>query len=794
MRVPLSWLRDFVSIEVEPEVLAERLSLTGLAVEQLIRMGGPISGVVVGEVRSMREHPNADNLMLVVASDGAVEHDIVCGARNYTPGDRIPLALVGAKLPNGMEIGARVVRGEASNGMLCSARELGLGDDHSGILLLDADAPVGEDLGAIGELDDIVLDIDVTPNRSDAMSIMGVAREVAAITGARFAVPAVSSPEASGDAPATVDVKDAAGCPRYLAQVVTGITVGRSPWWMRRRLLAAGMRPISNVVDITNYVLLERGQPLHAFDLSHLGERTIVVRKPRKNETLTTLDGEERTLDSDDVLICDAERPVALGGIMGGADSEVSQTTTEILLESAQFAPERIARTSRRLGLRTEASVRFERGVDPDGVAAAATRALELLVAHAGGRPAGTPIDVGKPQRARKPIRLRTARASMLIGAEQTTEQMAQRLRALGCDVTFTKTALRATPPTWRPDLVAEEDLIEEVARLGGYDSVPATLPGGARTGGLTVSQLRRRRARSALLGAGLHEAVTLSLIPPDLADQLDLPPEHVWRRTARLANPLSEDESVLRPALVPGLLLAARSNAAHRVLPVRLFEIGTVFIPTPDGVSEHERAAWVMTGPARTTWHDEDRSLDLFDAKGVLEALMRALGIQDWDVVPADASLEPGHPGRFARITHRNEVVGTIAEVRPDLAQRLDLPDRVAVAELVLAPLLTDAKEARAPAVGRFPATTRDIALVVPETASSSSVRARLREAGGGLLEQVELFDVYRGRSIPQAHVSLAFALTFRAPDRTLTDSEIEETMGRIGQLAGTQGWQIRE
>src|SRR5579864_7018934 len=532
MRVPLSWLREFTPVDDDPDEMATKLSMFGLKVDEVIRVGEGITGVVVGEVRAIREHPNADNLMLVRAYDGTIERDIVCGARNYVVGDRVPMALPGAHLPNGMDIERRVVRGETSDGMLCSARELRIADDHSGIMILDPDAPVGKDLVSALDLDDVIFALDITGNRPDALSILGVARDVAILYELPLTVPPAdvteTGPEIGGLA--SVTIEDARGCPRYLARVIENVTLGPSPWWMRKRLMAAGMRPISNVVDVTNYVLLERGHPLHAFDLDKLSGSAILVRHARKGEKILTLDGQERALTKDDVLICDAERPVAIAGVMGGAETEVSDTTTRILLESAYFKPERIAHTVRRLGMRSEASVRFEHGADVENVPLAAARAAGLLASLAGGAVARGALDEYPKPIVRKPIRVRVARANMLLGTDIPASEMTGLLSALGCHVEASRTTMRVTPPSWRPDIVIEENIVEEIGRLHGYENIPETLPRGGRVGSLTLHQRRRRVAHEVVLGAGLSEAQTLSLLPPWFADRAGLPDDHPMR------------------------------------------------------------------------------------------------------------------------------------------------------------------------------------------------------------------------------------------------------------------------
>jgi phenylalanyl-tRNA synthetase beta chain len=797
MRVPLSWLREFVPVDAGAEEIAERLTLSGLHVDEIERPGSAIEGVVVGEVLDVRDIPGAQNLVLVTATTGDGPREIVCGVRNFERGDRVPVALPGAKLPGGLEIGERRIMGQVSSGMLCSPRELEISDDHGGILVLDREAPLGEDIRTALGLDDPVLVIDVTPNRPDALSIVGVAREVSALYALPLSVPSVELQESSEDAEqmASVRIDDPRGCPRYLARVITGVRVGPSPWWIKRRLLAAGMRPIANVVDVTNYVLLERGHPLHAFDLSTLDGRTIVVRRPKKGERLTTLDGVERKLERDDVAICDARRPVAVAGIMGGAGTDVSERTSEILLESAYFDSRRVSRTARRLGSRTEASVRFERGADVSAVPIAAARAAELLARLAGGVVARGAIDVyPRPAKTRR-LRLRPARANALLGTEVAPGEMAEHLRAIGCSVTATsRTMIRVEPPTFRPDLVAEEDLVEEIARLRGYGRIPSTLPFGGEGGGLSRAQGLRRLARRVLLGAGLSEAQSLTLIPPRIPDVLALPPSHPWRDVVRVANPLSEEESVLRPSLLPGLLMAASRNIAHGNTSVALFEIGTVFRPASGELpNERVEAAWVMCGPAPLGWHEPERSYDFYDGKGVLEALLSALGVDGWSVHPPTHALPPWHGGRTAEVLLGGREVGLVGELQPSSLRDLGLTGRVVSGSIDLDASIRAAAEFRPQTISRFPAVRRDLAVVVDEGAASADVIAVVREAGGSLLESAELFDVYRGAPVAEGNISLAYALAFRDPGRTLTDAEVEPAFARIVEALQGRGWSIR-
>jgi phenylalanyl-tRNA synthetase beta chain len=796
MRAPLSWLREFTPVEAGADELARRLPIAGLQVEEVIRTGSGIEGVVVGKVLEINEIPGATKIIHVKVDPGDGPREIVCGARNFATGDLVPVALPGAKLPSGMEIARREMQGRISDGMLCSAFELGISEDHSGILVLEGEHKLGQDVREALALDDEILDIDITPNRPDLLSVAGIAREIAALYELPFAMP---EPDLREDGQAaeelsSVKVEDAKGCPRYLARVITRIRVGASPWWIQRRLLACGMRPISGPVDVTNYVLLERGHPLHAFDLAALRGRSIVVRRPRKGEErFTTLDGVERTLSKEDVVICDSEGPVAVAGIMGGASSEVGEATTEILLESAYFAPERILRTARRLGLRTEASVRFERGADPEGIPAAAARAAQLLAEVCGGSVARGAIDVYPKPIKPKPIRLRVGRTNEILGVTIPPPEMASSLEPLGCSVqSQTRTSLRVVPPTFRPDLRTEIDLVEEIARRYSYDRFPTTLPSSGRAGGLARDQQLRRLARRLLLGSGLSEAHTLSMLPPRFGDRLALPADHPWRRTLAISNPLSEEESVLRPSLLPGLLLAATRNVARRNTTVALFEIGAAFVPsTAELPDEPLRAAWLLTGPAQESWHGEHRTLDFFDSAGVIERLAEGLGI---DGVTREAvEISPMHPGRTARVLVEGREIGLVAELHPRAARALDLTDRVAVGEVDLAPLFVAAREATPGDLPRFPPVARDLALLVPADAPAATVELAVREAAGDLLEDIGVFDLYRGPEIGADKVSLAFSLSFRHPGRTLTDAEVSERMAAVEDAARRAAWTIR-
>ena len=803
MKAPLSWLRDFAPIEGEPLELADRLNEIGLIVEGISAPGRDIAGVRTVKVLAVEKHPDADRLALVDIDPGdgnAVR--VVCGAHNYVVGDVVPWAPPGAELPGGFKLERRKIRGQVSEGMLCAPDELGLSDDHSGIMILPPDTLLGEDLRTVLGLDDIVFDLEITPNRPDAMSIAGVARDLAAALGVPFTLPEPSAPGVIDLPPATLVVEAPDRCPRYVAK--TGrVVVAPSPGWMAQRLTKAGMRPISNVVDVTNYVMLERGQPLHAFDLNLLGGRGIVVRMAKDGEKITTLDGVERTLTSEDLLICDANRvPQAIAGVMGAGDSEVSDATTEVLLESAYFTGDGILRTSKRLGLRTESSARFERGVDPNGTALAAERAWELFAEIASGQPAtGTLDEYPAPIEPIK-VTLRTARVNAVLGTDLDTERIQAHLAPLG----FTPAgaaangAVEYTVPTYRPDCEREIDLIEEVARHHGYNNIARTLPRMKEpSGGLTAVQRGRRAVRDALLGAGMSEAYTFSLVSPADLAAAGLPAEGI-----ELENPLRAEESLLRPAVLPGLLKAVAFNAGHGLPDVGLFEIGHVFLPPPAGQTlpdEREHLAVVLAGTVFRLPHEPNRPVDGHDVVGRLEVVAEALGLADWYVEPGDA---PGFtPGRAARVVVDGQPVGVVGEIDAAVRSRLGLAGTgsrapelpVAALEIDLSRVLAASrKERRSVTPSRYPASTIDLAFVVDEAVPAGVAQRTLAATAGDLLEEVRLFDVFRSDALGPNKKSLAFALRFRAPDRTLTDEEVGGLRQRlIDAMAKEHGASLR-
>jgi phenylalanyl-tRNA synthetase beta chain len=794
MKAPLSWLRDFAPIDSKPPELADRLNEIGLIVEGIAAPGRDIGGVRTVKVLAVEKHPDADRLALVDVDPGdgnAVR--VVCGAHNYVAGDIVPWAPPGAELPGGFKLERRRIRGQFSDGMLCAPDELGLSDDHSGIMILPPDTLLGEDIRTVLGLDDIVFDLEITPNRPDAMSIAGVARDLAAALGVPFTLPEPAVSAGIDLAPATLVVEAPDRCPRYVA--MTGrVAVAPSPGWMAQRLTKAGMRPISNVVDVTNYVMLERGQPLHAFDLVRLGGRGIVVRMAEEGEKIVTLDEIERTLSASDLLICDANRaPQAIAGVMGAGDSEVSDVTTELLLESAYFSPDGILRTSKRLGLRTESSARFERGVDPNGTARAAERAWELFAEIASGQLAtGTLDDYPAPIEPIR-VRLRTERVNAVLGTDLDTARIQGHLEPLG----FTPAggadgAVEYTVPTYRPDVEREIDLIEEVARHHGYNNIARTLPRMKEpSGGLTPAQRGRRTARDALLGAGLSEAYTFSLVSPADLAAAGLPAEGI-----ELENPLRAEESLLRPAVLPGLLKAVAFNAGHGLPDVGLFEIGHVFLTPPAGQTlpdEREHLAVVLAGTVFRLPHEPNRPVDGHDVVGRFETVAEALALADWYLEPGDAA--GFTPGRAALVVVDGSPLGAVGEIDSAVRARIGLTGPVAALEINLSQLLgATRKERRAVTPSRYPASTIDLAFVVDEPVPAGAAQRTLARTAGDLLEDVRLFDVFRSDALGPNKKSLAFGLRFRAPDRTLTDEEVGGLRQRcIDAMAKEHGASLR-
>ena len=783
MRVSLSWLREFVPIELDAEELAARIDARGIKVEGIERPWAGLDGVVVATVVDVRDHPNSEKLCLASVDAGEGPVQVVVGIRNMAPGDLVPWAKPGSRVPLlGEPLGSRSLRGEMSNGMLCSPRELAISQEHeTGILILPPDLTPGADLKSALGLDDALLDIEVEPNRPDFLSVYGVARETSSILGLPLAEPDTDLEEdpERADAVAPIELRAPDGCPYYLARILRGASRGATPVRAQARLTAAGMRPVAPIVDATNYAMLELGQPLHAFDLSRLAGPGIVVRRADAGAHLVTLDGVERELTDEDLLICDLEKPVALAGVMGGRSSEVSDGTTDVLLESAHFTRTGIIRTARRLDLHSEASHRFERGTDPEGVERAARRCAALIARWTGARVLEGAAQAGGPPD-RRWVSMRASRATALLGYPVAPSDAAAVFEALRMRHREDADVVEVEVPGARVDIEREVDLIEEVVRIQGYEGVGATIPRSPEPGGLPEGYAFARRVRDALVRAGLREVKPLPFASEEDLTLMD------HGDAIALANPLRAEEAWLRTDLLPGLLRTLVRNQRWGSGAVSIFEVGVVF-RSGEPVEERRHVGFVHCGAAGEGWAADDRTLDVLDARGTLESLLADVGAEDWSLGEPPAG--PFHPGRSAQVLLGDEPVGVLGELHPRIAASLEIEGRVAVAEVRLDPLQAAAARAfRLEEVPRFPPVRRDLAFVVPDGVPAGALQAVLDDAGGSLLDRSTLFDVFAGGAIPEGRRSLAFALEFRAPDRTLTDDEVEPVVVAIVDRARSE------
>ncbi|MCX8087277.1 MAG: phenylalanine--tRNA ligase subunit beta [Rhodocyclaceae bacterium] len=787
MQFPESWLRAFVDPPLTTEELCHLLTMAGLEVEECRPAGAEFSKVVVARILTAEKHPDADRLKLCSVDAGV--HgvlSIVCGAPNAAAGLKVPCALIGAKLP-GLEIKKAKVRGIESHGMLCSARELGISEDQSGLLVLPEDAPVGEDLRTYLELDDNIITLKLTPNRADCLSLTGIAREVAALTGAPLTLPSIEPVAAVHEETRAVELDAPAHCPRYCGRLVLGVDArAATPAWMKRRLERCGLRSISALVDVTNYVMLELGQPLHAFDAAKLSG-AIRVRLPRPGETLLLLNGQTVTPSAETALIADEEKALALAGIMGGEHSGIDETTCDLFLESAFFSPAAIAGKARALGFSSDASYRYERGVDFELQRRAIERATQLILEICGGRPGPVVEAVAAehlPRRA--PVRLRFARARRVLGIDLNDVQLEQLIAGLGFPYAREGEGLLVTPPSWRYDIAIEEDLIEEIARLHGYDNVPAPPPL-ARCAMLpqpeaqvTPIELRRRVA-----ARGYHEVVNFSFVDAsweaDFAGNLE---------PVRLANPIASQLGVMRSSLIGSLVGALAVNLKRQTERVRLFEVGRCFIADSreeTGYAQPLRLAALACGPAwPEQWGLAARPVDFYDVKGDLEALFAPR------LLRFERAEHPAfHPGRCARVLLEGRVIGVIGELHPRWQQKYELQAAV-VFEVELEALLT----APLPVyreVSRYPAVVRDIALVVPQEMPAQALLDALLAGAPEVVREIRLFDVYRGKGIAPEEKSLAFRLTMQDTQKTLADQDVERAIACVLQAAERLGARLR-
>ncbi len=784
MRVSINWLREFVEFDYSPSELADVLTMLGLEIESIDSMAEGLSDVKVGEILSIEPHPDADRLVVCkVDVSGGEPLQIVCGAKNMNVGDRVPTAVVGGSLP-GFKIGKRKMRGVESQGMMCSAKELGLGDDHGGLLILDKTVEIGGDIIELLGLDDTVLDIEITPNRGDWAGMIGIARELAAHLQVPLKLPddSVSETGEPAEHVSSVTIEAPELCPRYAGRVLRNVTVGPSPAWLSQRLVAAGQRPINNIVDITNYILMETGQPLHGFDFDKLAENRIVVRRAAKGESIKTLDGEDRKLTDDMLVIADAKSPVAVAGIMGGAESEVGEGSVNVFLESAHFLPQSIRKTSRALNLISEASTRFQRGADPDMLVYAANRAAKLMAELAGAEIQPGILDAYPNPASTKTVSIRFDRTNAILGTAIDTQEQRKILTNLGFEETeSTDQSATYKVPARRHDVGHEADLIEEIARLHGFGNIPITLPSVHRREEVIAPEAAIERGiRHHLIGLGLTELSSLTFSSDAAIQQTNL--QFDESRLVRLQNPLSERHAIMRPSLIPGILDAVSRNERHGVDHLRLFEMGPTF--TTDDNSElaveTPHVAIAMMGTrTKQDWHTEANTVDLYDIKGLAEVLLEYRGNQ---ANFRHAELAPFAAGHCADIEVNDTVLGYLGLIDESIAKAFDITKPVYVLDLNLSTLLYNPLQPKTfEPVPKFPPALLDLAIVVDNNTPADDVRKVAEKAGGKRLKSAQIFDVYTGDQVEKSKKSLALKLVFQLPDRTLTDKETGKDCDKI-------------
>lgn len=796
MRASIKWLKDYVEFSQAPEKLADMLTMAGVPVEGMENRGEGLSKVVAGRITELTAHPNADKLLVARVDIGGETLRVVTGATNLKAGDVVPVARVGATLAGGVAIGATVFRGVESQGMLCSGDELGMDakivppELRDGIYVLPADTAPGADALAAMGLDDTVLEFELTPNRADCFSVIGLAREVAALTGGTLKKPMLTlreeGKEKAGDL-VSISIEEPGLCPRFAGRVLRDVKIGPSPAWLQRRVQAAGMRPINNVVDVTNFVMMEMGQPMHAYDYNLLSRHSIVVRRARPGERLTTLDGVKRELSPDMLVIADAVQAVGIAGVMGGLATEVTDSTRTVLLEAASFSGGSIRRTSKALGLRSEASGRFERGVDTANVVRALDRAAKLLEEMGACTVCPGIVDAYPAVQLPRQVTVEPAKINAYLGIDLPGAKMAEILRRLEFDVETQGDRLTVTVPTWRGDVSRPADISEEIARMWGYDNIPATTPfGNMKPGGQSYTQTIADRAKDVLTGLGFSEVITFSFTHPAVCDKLDLPADSELRQAIPVLNPITDDFPHMKTTLLGGVLQTVAANLAQRNEDVKVYELGAVYRPVSLPLTELPAEPPMLCGALGgkrfdLAWNQGRENVDFYDAKGAVEILLDKLGIAGYEVKQGEYTAM--HPGKTALFVKDGDVLGAVGEVHPRVLDAFGLGRQaVYVFELDVALLVRHAA-----LVGgyrplpRFPAISRDLAVVLPAEVPAAAARAAIVASGGELLAEVRLFDVYTGGQVAEGCKSLAFALTFRAADRTLTDDEVDGHHRRI-------------
>jgi len=795
MKVSLNWIKDFVEIEHTPAEVADMLTMAGLEVEGLEHRGYGLETIIVSRILDILPHPNADRLAVCKIDAGNKEVSVVCGAPNIEQGMIVPLALPGTELPDGNKIKETTIRGEKSYGMLLAEDEMGLTDDHTGIMVLPENLTPGEPISASMDLEDWIFEIGITPNRIDCASVIGVAREIGARTKTPVIMPDIRFEVSNKqiDDLAEVSIVDPDGCPRYSAGLAEAVAIAPSPFWMRYRLHTCGIRAINNVVDITNYVLLELGQPLHAFDYYEVADRKIVVQRATVGDLFTTLDGQDRDLNDQTLMICDGQRQVAIAGIMGGLNSEITENTNTVLIESAYFSPTSIRRSSKWLGLSTEASYRFERGIDPEGTVFALKRSLALIARLAGGMVAQGIIDCYPKPWSAPEISLRINKVNEFLGITIEKKAIADHLVSLNMQVADTgENLLAVKPPSYRGDVTREADLFEEVARLVGYDSIPVTIPPIKPTEEEQPDLVLRDRCKILLAGLGFTEIITYSFVSPQSADFLGAHEKSDLRAFVKLRNPLSQEQSVMRTSLIPGLLSTVRLNTVRGQSDLRIFEWGKAYIQGAEELP-HERnfLAVLLTGLSTLqTWNRSPRAFDFYDIKGVVENILEDLGIPDPEYARTGPK-EGFDTDEFAQVFSSGTVIGSLGKAAKDTLEKYQLEKDVYILELdidALLPLVVWVKQFTP--LAKYPAVRRDISVIVGRTFESAALIKIIKGMGKGLIESVDVFDVYEGKQIDPSEKALAIRMSYRSSKRTLTDDEVntihEEMIGEIRRRTG--------
>lgn len=782
MKVPVNWLRDYIDINMDIREFAEAMTLSGSKVEGVESPGEEISNVVVGKILTLEKHPNADRLLVCQVDAGNDTIQVITGASNIKVGDVIPVALDGSTLPGGIKIKKGRMRGLESRGMMCSIEELNLSKEdypeacEDGIFILDVNLVPGTDIKNVLGLNETVIDFEITSNRPDCLSILGIAREAAVTLGRPLKKPdvTVKEEEDSAEKYASVEIKDAELCPRYAARIIKDVKIGPSPEWMKQRLKAAGVRPINNIVDITNYVMLELGQPMHAFDLENIDGKKIIVRRASDGEVMKTLDEQERKLDSSMLVIADDIKPVAVAGVMGAANSEVTENTRTILFESANFDGIAVRLAAKKLGMRTEASSRFEKGLDVETVAMAVNRAAQLVEELGAGKVCSGIIDCYPGKTERKSIKLRPDRINAFLGTSISTEYMVKTLKALEFDVD--ETSMSVLVPSFRSDVEREADLAEEIARFYGYNNIEATLLEGksATLGRKSFRQKLEDVIKDTMVSCGMYEIYTYSFTSPKVLDAINANEDSGLRKTVVISNPLGEDYSIMRTTTIPGMLDVISRNYNRRVDAVRLYELACVYIPESVPVTslpvEKEVLTLGMYGDA-----------DFYDLKGAVEEIFDVLGINRVDFQP-EKDNPAFHPGRTASILIKGKKIGTIGQIHPELADNFECPKETYVGMIEVDALVENARmEVEYKPLPKFPAVTRDIAMLVKDEVMVKQIEDIIRANSGDILEEMKLFDIYKGKQIPEGMKSVAYSIIFRGQGKTLTDEEVNVVMQKI-------------